>query len=129
MKKSLIYFFLIIITCLQIGCIKDSEFLTRKPTDVIGPDDLWTDNNLVLSVLADFYDRYPDFQRIDRWWEYTNFEEAFPSAAGDYWRIQNTDWAYDWWSTWDYAFVRDLNMFIATGTASTTLAEADKKGL
>lgn len=126
MKKLLIYisFF---IACLQVGCTKDSDFLNRKPTDVIDPDDLWKDNNLVLSVLADFYDRYPDFQRIDRWWEYSNFEEAFPSAAGDYWRIQNTDWSYDWWVSWDYGFIRDLNMFIAKGASSTTLEAADKE--
>ncbi|WP_346239204.1 RagB/SusD family nutrient uptake outer membrane protein [Niabella insulamsoli] len=126
MKKLLLYLSFFILT-FQIGCTKDSEFLNRKPTDVIDPDDVWTDNNLVLSVLADFYDRYPDFQRIDRWWEYTNFEEAFPSAAGDYWRIQNTDWAYDWWSSWDYGFVRDLNMFISKGSETTTLEEADRE--
>ncbi|GAB3027367.1 RagB/SusD family nutrient uptake outer membrane protein [Niabella terrae] len=115
------------VACLDFSCVKDSKFLDRKPTDVIDPDDVWKENNLVLSVLADFYDRYPDYQRIDRWWEFSNFEEAFPSAAGDYWRIQNTEWAYDWWNSWDYAYIRDLNMFIQTGEGTTTLEEADKQ--
>ncbi len=125
MKKIIIYF-TIFIALFQTGCIKDSKYLDRKPTNIIVPEDVWKDKSLVLSVLADFYDRFPDYQRIDRWWEYTNFDEAFPSAAGDYWRIQNTDWAYDWWGSWDYGFIRDLNMFIQKGESATTLEAADK---
>lgn len=125
MKKCLIYSFFafgLLIT----SCNKDADFLERKPTNIISPGDLWQDKSLVLSVLADFYDRYPDFQRIDRWWEFSNFDEAFPSAAGDYWRVQNTDWGYGDWGSWDYGFIRDLNMFITTGEQTNTLQQADK---
>ena len=135
MKKYLIYF-MALFTILIVGCNKDSDFLNRKPTNIIFPDDLWSDKSLVLSVIADFYNRYPDYQRIDRWWEYTNFDEGFPSAAGDYWRIQFSDYNYDWWLpgnaddiwSWDYSnrFLRDLNMFIQKGEETSTLDAADK---
>ncbi|SDD33717.1 RagB/SusD family nutrient uptake outer membrane protein [Niabella drilacis] len=125
MKHITIYLLLFTVV-LAASCRKDSDFLDRKPTDVVAPEEVWKDKNLVLSVLAGFYDRFPDYQRIDRWWEFSNFDEAFPSAAGDYWRIQSTDWAYDWWSSWDYAFIRDLNMFIQAGNAATELDAMDK---
>lgn len=125
MKK--IIFTLSAVALLTIGqsCKKDSEFLDKKPTNTLSIEETWKDPNLVLSVMGDLYDRYPRFQSIQAWWDYTNFDEAFASASGDYFRHQNLEYNYDSWNWWDYAYIRDLNKFIQTGEAST-LSESDK---
>lgn len=93
------------------GC-NDKKFLDKEPTNILNDEQVWQSPTLVLTVLADLYDRYPDQQSIEKWAEYTNFDEAFPSAAGEYWRSRNSEYPYDWWNYWDYGFLRELNLFI-----------------
>jgi len=46
------------------GC-DDNEFLNRKPTTILMPEDVWQDNELAFSVLADLYRRLPEYQTVD----------------------------------------------------------------
>jgi hypothetical protein len=96
MKKYIIIFAAIVCT-LTWGC-NDDEFLNREPTNVLLNDQVWKDPSLVLNILADLYGRFPDQQTITNWPEYTNFDEAFPSEAGNYWRVNNPLYDYGWWS-------------------------------
>ncbi|GGZ13939.1 membrane protein [Echinicola pacifica] len=109
MKKII----LSICTCLALltGC-NDEEFLTRQPTDLLTEDQVWENEDLVLSVLADLYNRLPDYQSVEIWWEFANFDELFASNAGDYYRHQNQDYDYDDWGIWDYSYIRDINLFL-----------------
>src|SRR5690625_4159375 len=66
----------------------ESNFLDRNPTDILLEDQMWSNEQNVLSLLADLYDRLPEYQQIQGWWEFTNFDDAFASNAGDYWRHQ-----------------------------------------
>lgn len=109
MKK----YILILMGCLGVlSCKKDSDFLTREPTNILTYEQVWSDPRLVLAAVADLYDRLPDYQQLTNWWEYTNFDEAFASNFGDYWRHKNQDWGYGEWGYWDYGFVRDINLFL-----------------
>jgi hypothetical protein len=126
MKKYIYAFAAIAFLSLGQSCKKDSEFLDKKPTNTLDIDAAWKDPNLVLSVVGDLYDRYPDFQRIESWWLYADFDEGFGSAGGDYFRHQNLEYGYDSWNLWDYGYVRDLNVFIKRGQESTQLSAADK---
>ncbi|SER25017.1 RagB/SusD family nutrient uptake outer membrane protein [Pedobacter rhizosphaerae] len=108
------------------SCKKDSEFLDKQPTNTLDIEATWKDPNLVLSVIGDLYDRYPDFQRIESWWLFADFDEGFGSASGDYFRHQNLEYNYDSWNMWDYGYVRDLNNFIKKGEESNTLKKEDK---
>lgn len=108
----------------SVGCKKDSEFLTTKPQDLLTDEAVWRSETLVLSVIADLYDRYPDQQTITNWAEFTNFDEAFPSEAGNYWRTKQVDYPYDWWEIWDYAYLRDLNLVIQKCAAADELSES-----
>ena len=108
------------------SCKKDSEFLDKQPTNTLSVDATWKDANLVLSVVGDLYDRFPDFQRIESWWLYADFDEGFGSAGGDYFRHQNVDYGFDAWNMWDYGYVRDINLFLKRGEESTALSAADK---
>ncbi|MBN2484933.1 MAG: RagB/SusD family nutrient uptake outer membrane protein [Bacteroidales bacterium] len=121
MKK---YIFILLLTPLLWGC-NDEEFLSREPKNVLSTDLLFNDKELVKSVLADLYDRQIDFQRVDRWWEYANFDYAFASANGDYWRHKQLDYPYDWWRNWDYTYVRHINLYIERIKNATGLSEED----
>ncbi|RFM35212.1 RagB/SusD family nutrient uptake outer membrane protein [Chitinophaga silvisoli] len=105
------------------GCKKDADFLQTDPSNILTDEAVWKSESLVLSVLADLYNRYVDQQTITNWPEYTNFDEAFPSQASEYWRVQQIDYPYDWWRLWDYGQIRDLNLFIQKCSAATALSE------
>ena len=93
------------------GC-DDNEFLNRKPTTILMPEDVWQDNELAFSVLADLYRRLPEYQTVDFWGDFTTFNMAFASNFGDYWRHQNAEWSYDEWGLWNYGLIREVNLFI-----------------
>ncbi|WP_020531976.1 RagB/SusD family nutrient uptake outer membrane protein [Flexithrix dorotheae] len=117
MKKYILT--ILIIISLSAGC--NDDFLDREPTDILLEDQVWSDEGLILSVLTDLYNRYHDIQQITAWAEYTNFDEAFASNFGNYWRHQFQDYSYDWWGLWDYGYVRELNLFIQKAESTTQI--------
>lgn len=124
MKKITFTFLTLFALC---GACNDEDFLNREPKNILLTEQIFADERLTLSVIADLYDRFPDYQRTDRWWEFTNFDEAFASAFGDYYRHQNQEYGYGTWSYWDYGYLRDLNLFIQQCEQATTLAPAVKQ--
>jgi len=106
------------------SCTKDN-LLNQNPTNILLNDQVWTDPNLAFSVLGDLYDRVPEYQELEQYWNFADFDEAFPSNYGDYWRVQHQDYDYNWWSYWDYGYVRDINLFIQKCRESN-LPTADK---
>lgn len=125
MKKI---YLLIVFTILSVsGCKKDSEFLDVPPKEVIPEELAFSDPALVLSVLGDLYNRQQDFSSLDDGWStFVDFNEAFPSENDSYDIVQRTNWGYGEWSSWDYGYIRDLNLFIERATAATALTEPDK---
>ena len=81
------------------GC-QDEEFLDREPTNILLDEQVWKDKGLVTSVLGNLYSRFPDFQTIESWANYTEFDEAFASHAGEYGRHRNGDYGYGAWGMW-----------------------------
>jgi hypothetical protein len=82
------------------GCVKDSEFLDVPPTSIIPQEVAFSDPNLVLSILADLYNRQVDFTSLDGspipesnsgnpgspdissgWSTFADFSETFPSET------------------------------------------------
>ncbi|WP_346862023.1 RagB/SusD family nutrient uptake outer membrane protein [uncultured Draconibacterium sp.] len=127
--KKFVYIFIILFS-LSWGC-NDADFLDREPTNILIDDQIWSDNSLILSVVADLYDRIPEFQTISNWWNYADFDEGFGSAFGDYWRHKNSDWGYGEWSiNWKdyYKLMREVNLFIQKADSELTddLQAADK---
>jgi hypothetical protein len=110
-----------------IGCMKDDEFLDVQPTSIVPQDVAFNDPNLVLSILADLYNRYYDFSGLDNGWQsFADFSESYPSENGSNFIVQRTGWGYDSWNTWDYSYIRDLNLFIERDSAATELTSSDK---
>ena len=104
----------------------DEEFLNKKPKDILNDEQVWKNKDLVLLVLADLYDRFPDYQTIENWGEFSNFDESFASDGGSYWRHENTSWGYGDWAYWDYGYIRTLNVFIQKCEAANELATNDR---
>ncbi|WP_316801257.1 RagB/SusD family nutrient uptake outer membrane protein [Pedobacter frigidisoli] len=129
MKKYIYTLAAVAVLSFAQSCKKDSDFLDKKPTSTLAVDAVWKDPNLVLSVLGDLYDTFPDFQRTESWWLFADFDEGFASAGGDYFRHQNIDYNYDSWNYWDYGYIRQLNLFLKRGEEATELAAADKARL
>lgn len=123
MKKYSIL--LIMLFALGWGC-NDEAFLDKSPTNILLDNQIWGDKSLVLSVVADLYDRIPEYQNIQSWWNYTSFDEAFASNGGDYWRHKNQDYGYGEWALWDYGLIRETNLFIEKCSKADKLDPADK---
>lgn len=123
MKKYILYSLPLLLLFVY-GCKRDSDFLNKKPKDLVPVEEVWKDKGLVLSIVADFYDRFPDYASTDGWRENVLFGDAFNS--GDYGGVQFTDYGYQWLGWWDYGFIRDLNLFIKAGQESSTLEQTDK---
>ena len=123
MKKYSIL--LIMLFALGWGC-NDEAFLDKSPTNILLDNQIWGDKSLVLSVVADLYDRIPEYQTLQGWWDFASFDEAFASNSGDYWRHKNQDYGYGEWSYWDYGLIREVNLFIEKCGTADKLDPADK---
>jgi len=123
MKKYSIL--LLLLMSLAWGC-NDKAFLDKQPTNILVDSQIWADKSLVLSVIADLYDRVPEFQTITNWSEFASLDEGFASNAGDYGRHKNTEYGYGEWSNWDYGLIREVNMFIEKCGTADKLDPADK---
>lgn len=117
---------LVLFLSVSLGCTDHSGFLSRNPKSVLLEDQLWSNPSLVLSNLGNLYNRIPQYQELEKHWEFTNFDEAFPSRNGDYWRVQNQTYDYNWWSYWDYGYIHDINMFISRARNADGLDQKDR---
>ncbi|TRZ42051.1 RagB/SusD family nutrient uptake outer membrane protein [Robertkochia solimangrovi] len=125
MKKYL--YTAITMALLATGCTNDEEFLDREPTNILTEEQVFSDPSVTLSVLANLYDRYYDFGWIQDWWTLSDFNIAFWSELGRYSAFQNSTYDYGAWGTWDYAYIREINLFIERCEPATELDEADKQ--
>ena len=123
MKKYIILSIMLI--TLTWGC-NDEAFLDKSPTNILLDNQIWNDPSLVLSVVADLYDRVPEYQTLQGWWDFSSFDEGFASNGGDYWRHKNQDYGYGEWSNWDYGLLREVNLFIERCGTADKLDAADK---
>lgn len=120
------YIYTFILLTFWLGSCNDDDFLTREPTQIIPSDKAYNSPELTLSILADLYNRYNDFGTVENWQSLSGFNLAFWSDSGSYGAFQNNSWGYGDWRTWDYGYIRDLNIFIEGVTASEGLDEAYK---
>ena len=125
--KKILYIIVIALLTNSTACKKDSEFLDEPPTSILTNEQAFKDPAQVLSILADLYNRQLDFSTVESWTSMADFSETFPSENGQTNIVQRNSWGFGEWSTWDYNYIRDLNLFIERATAATTLSDADQK--
>ena len=111
------------------GC-NDQKFLDRPPTSILSESQVFNNEDVVLSVLGNLYNRYQDFGTVKDWASLANYNEAYWSEAGRYNKFQNAtfqDVDQDGrlvginWFTWDYAYIREINQFIQKAQEATQL--------
>jgi starch-binding outer membrane protein, SusD/RagB family len=131
MKKILLIITIALLLACGWSCKKDSDFLNVQPNTFLTNEQVFSDPALVLSVLADLYNRQVDFSGLDNGWaSFTDFSESFPSENGSSFFVQRTGWNYDSWNlNWfdSYTYIRDLNLFLQRDSAATALSDDDKK--
>lgn len=130
-KKIVSVFLISSLLFIEWSCKKDSAFLDVPPTTFVNNEQVFSDRNLVLSVLADLYNRQVDFSGLSNGWRsFADFSESFPSENGSSYIVQRTGWGYsEWGLNWfnSYNYIRDLNLFLQRDSASTGLNKNDKK--
>jgi hypothetical protein len=131
MKKILSIITVCLLLLVNWGCKKDSAFLDVQPNTFLTNDQVFSDPNLVLSVLADLYNRQVDFSSLNGGWRtFADFSESFPAENGSSYIVQRTGWGYgEWGLNWfdSYNYIRDLNLFLQRDSASTGLSDQLKK--
>jgi hypothetical protein len=136
MKKLLSISAIVAVVLGMAGCKKDSDFLNVQPTTFLTTDQVFSDPNLALTVLADLYNRQEDITSLDGtsadagWRTFADFSESFPSENGSSFIVQRTGWPYNQWSIdWftAYTYIREVNLFLERDSASTQLAEEERK--
>lgn len=127
MKKIYIFKYLVLVIFYTLAaCKKDSEFLDVQPKNIITTELAFANSANVLSVLANLYNRQVDISTVKDWRSMADFSESFPSENGAATIVQRNSWEYKEWTTWDYDYIRDLNLFLERLEASTTLTATDK---
>ncbi|GEO07789.1 RagB/SusD family nutrient uptake outer membrane protein [Segetibacter aerophilus] len=126
MKRNILILLIALLTGLG-SCKKDSEFLNITPTSILNNEQAFSDPAQVVSILANLYTRQADFSSFNSGWtSFADFGESFPSDAGSYGIVQSNQWNYDAWNSYNYGYIRELNLFIQRDSAAKTLSAPDK---
>lgn len=104
--------FLLAVLLLFTGCDGDENFLTKSPTDIFVDEDVWKNEALIMGLVSDLYSRYADYQTIEKWYSFCDLDEGYCSNAVDRKRHQNATWGYGEQASWDYGYVRHMNLFL-----------------
>ncbi len=121
--KKIAYIAIFLMLGVSWGC-DDQSFLDRPPTSILNEDQVWKDESVVLSVLGNLYNRVYDIGTVKDWASLSNFNDAFWSEAGRYGSFQNNGWGNGDWATWDYGYIREINLFIQKATVADALKPA-----
>ncbi|MGN6416819.1 MAG: RagB/SusD family nutrient uptake outer membrane protein [Pseudobacter sp.] len=108
------------------ACMKDKDFLNVPSNSILTNEQAFSEPSQVLSILADLYNRQLDFTNFDSWQSFADFSESFPSQNDQEFFVKRTGWGFGEWGTWDYGYIRDVNLFLERATAATKLEESDK---
>ncbi|WP_225979795.1 RagB/SusD family nutrient uptake outer membrane protein [Pseudobacter ginsenosidimutans] len=124
--KKIILSYAILLLLATTACMKDSKFLSVPSTSILTNEQAFSEPAQVLSILADLYNRQLDVTNFDNWQSFADFSESFPSQNDQDFFVKRTSWNFGEWGTWDYGYIRDVNLFLERCAAATKLEEADK---
>lgn len=127
MRKFIYISILLIATGIFSSCNED-EWLQRTPKDRITDEQLWNDPNMILGLLANYYDRLPQLAGVFNTGTNTEFDDAMWSGHVDQnWRNDLT-YNDDYARYWDYSFIRDINLSLENMKEySVKLSDLQKK--
>ena len=108
MKIKYIYLLIaLMIVGLFTSCNED-DWLQRTPKDRITDEQLWNDPNMILGLLANYYDRLPQLAGVFNTGTNAEFDDAMWSGHVDQnWR-NDIHYGDDYARYWDYTFIRHI---------------------
>lgn len=138
MKK--LTFFYITALCLFIFTACKKDWLDRKPRTILSDEQVWNDPKMIVSLLANFYDRLPSETglvdvnnegadgRLFQWRNMANIDDAMWSGqSNEDGRNNITSYANTSWYLWNYSFIRDINLALENiQLYGTELSEGQK---
>ena len=87
-----------------------SGFLDQKPDRIMTEDQVYGDVNLTKSVLANFYERISLGQHVGDTDGFALLDEAITYDTKDDQEVDR-----NWWRTYDYTLIRNINQFLKRG--------------
>lgn len=121
MKKTILSLVAAVLL-LSYGC---SDYLDQESQSVLSDDQVFSDENMITSVLANFYGRINWGQNLENSSSYTYLDEAGVSSGGPSTLQTYPD---DLWRVYDYTLIRNINQFLAgVRAASSTVLTAEKR--
>lgn len=125
--KKILQLTMLLVLAGAAGC-NDDKFLNKEPLSDLTTDEVFSSSPQVFSILANLYNRQVDIATVKSWMTMADFSESFVSdnGADQVAILRRTSWNYDSWNSWDYAYIRDINLFMERAEKATVLSEADK---
>lgn len=107
MKKT--KFYILSILLFSTTWFSCGDFLDEEPNNIYSDEQVFSDINMVNSVLSNFYGRVNWGPSLDDNGGHAYTDEAAFSSGGirDY-----RTYADDWWRVYDYGLIRDINLFL-----------------
>ncbi len=132
MKKTT-YAIMTLLLAVSWSC-NDQAFLDRPPTALLSEDQVYANDDVILSVLGNLYNRYEEIGTTKNWGSISGLNEAYWSNSGSYGAFQNSgvplaiavDINNNYNNFWNYGYIRDINQFIEKITAADKITQASK---
>lgn len=124
MKKKIriaIYYLPIFLMVLPI--VSCNDFLEQEPDQILTVDQVFGDEVVIQSVLANYYGRVTYGQHINDSYAYTLLDEAGKSDGGP---DHFSTFPDDLWRVYDYGLIRNINQFLEGLRATDILDEKSK---
>jgi hypothetical protein len=97
---------IVVLSLFLTGC---SGFLDRESESIFSDEQIFSDQSMITSVLANFYGRIDWGQSLERGGDYAVLDEACISSGGPDSRQNFGD---DLWRVYDYTLIRNVNQFL-----------------
>lgn len=118
--KNFIFYLCITVGVYTTGC---SSILDQDPDTILTEEQVYGDEVMLESVLANFYGRVHWGQATTDSYSLTILDEAGKSDGGP---DQISDYGNDMWRVYDYGLIRNINQFLKGLRASNALSTAKK---
>ena len=122
--KIIMIFKRLLMSVLMLGAAScgDSWF-EKEPKTIISEDKVWNAPDLLLSLLADFYDRLPTLSGFSGDMNINAyFDDASWSGSGNG-ANQLASYGYDFAQYWDYSLIRQINLALENLEANSQLSD------
>jgi hypothetical protein len=122
--KKIKYIFITGLAVLSLSSCSGS--LDQNPDNIYTPDQIFGDETMIESVLANLYGRVTYGMNLDDSYSFTYIDEAAKMDGGP---DEMSTYSDDQWRVYDYTFVRNCNQFLQSLSETKSLKEEEKKPL